>query len=112
MMPPSSHMSMRKDDKDHSVAENVHLLDEFCRKRSEPVDLNQSAVGLNIKRVKTVDTQIPSVGGQDNGMNVRRWVRIAKYYRLLCFSIQRRAKGGNGGIPGCRRNQPSVTHLL
>lgn len=81
VMPPSNQM-LRKEEKDHNstAAENVQLLDEFCRKRQEPTDLNQSGVGLNIKRVKTVDTQIPSVSGPDNTVsNVEPKVEMVEY---------------------------------
>lgn len=80
VMPSSNQSSLRKEEKDHSVVENVHLLDEFCRKRPESTgELIQTTVGLNIKRVKTIDTQIPSVSGQDSVSNVEPKVEMVEY---------------------------------
>ncbi|XP_058839026.1 transcription factor GAGA-like isoform X2 [Topomyia yanbarensis] len=74
VMPPSNQVPLRKDDKQDNTVENVHLLDEFCRKRPEPVDLNHAL----IKRVKTVDNHIATVGGQDN-VNVEPKVEMVEY---------------------------------
>lgn len=66
MPPANQQIPIRKEEKETTVVESV-LLDEFCRKRPEPGEITHTTVGLNIKRMKTVDTQIPSVSGQDNG---------------------------------------------
>lgn len=89
-MPPSNQVPLRKEEKDHTVVENVHLLDEFCRKRPESTgELVQTTVGLNIKRVKTVDTQIPSVSGQDSGKMIPTfyWLWENQLNSILISSI-------------------------
>lgn len=65
MLPPSAQIPLRKDEKQDVAVENVHLLDDFCRKRPEPGEINHAAL---IKRVKTVEnSHIATVGGQDSG---------------------------------------------
>lgn len=112
--PANQHVPLRKEEKETTVVENV-LLEEFCRKRPEPGELTHTTVGLNIKRMKTVDTQIPSVGGQDNGkMNCPVGSTTRKRFKryLTHFRIQCRTQGGDGRVLGNGKHQPPVADLL
>uniref|UniRef100_A0A182J8L3 BTB domain-containing protein n=1 Tax=Anopheles atroparvus TaxID=41427 RepID=A0A182J8L3_ANOAO len=73
IIPPNHQDSLRLEGK------SEHMLDEFCRKRTDLGDLQSSSV-LNIKRVKTAADGSMSVGAPDGGgSNVEPKVEMVEY---------------------------------